>query len=140
MADTVSIKVLGSGCANCQRLEALAQEVVGERAEDELEEGEREHVRGDEDCCPHGRHSDVVRDGRQNRRDDPVVGHHDEPGEPEAQNERRGLCAGEHLDRLAAHLAARAVVIQVVTSDLEGIRPADLTTSSTTSPGVAITP
>ncbi len=30
MAGTVSIKVLGSGCANCRKLEALAKEVVGE--------------------------------------------------------------------------------------------------------------
>ena len=30
MADTLSIKVLGSGCPNCRRLEALAREVVGE--------------------------------------------------------------------------------------------------------------
>ncbi len=30
MAGTVSVKVLGSGCANCRKLESLAREVVGE--------------------------------------------------------------------------------------------------------------
>ncbi len=30
MASKVSIKVLGSGCPNCRKLEALAKEVVGE--------------------------------------------------------------------------------------------------------------
>ncbi len=30
MAGTVSIKVLGSGCTNCRKLEALAKAVVGE--------------------------------------------------------------------------------------------------------------
>ncbi len=30
MPGTVSVKVLGSGCANCRKLEALAREVVGE--------------------------------------------------------------------------------------------------------------
>lgn len=30
MSQTVSVKVLGSGCANCRKLEALAKEVVRE--------------------------------------------------------------------------------------------------------------
>ena len=30
MASTVSIKVLGSGCPNCRKLEAIAKEAVGE--------------------------------------------------------------------------------------------------------------
>jgi small redox-active disulfide protein 2 len=30
MADTVSIKVLGTGCPNCKRLEAIAREAVAE--------------------------------------------------------------------------------------------------------------
>jgi small redox-active disulfide protein 2 len=30
MGGAVSIKVLGSGCTNCRKLEALAREVVGE--------------------------------------------------------------------------------------------------------------
>ncbi len=34
MADTVSVKVLGSGCANCRKLEALAREVIGELGAD----------------------------------------------------------------------------------------------------------
>ncbi len=34
MAGTVSIKVLGSGCPNCRKLEALAREVVGELRSD----------------------------------------------------------------------------------------------------------
>ncbi len=34
MAGTVSVKVLGSGCPNCRKLEALAKEVVGELGAD----------------------------------------------------------------------------------------------------------
>ncbi len=34
MTTRVSVKVLGSGCANCRKLEALAKEVVGELAVD----------------------------------------------------------------------------------------------------------
>ncbi len=34
MAGTVSVKVLGSGCANCRKLETLAKEVVGELGAD----------------------------------------------------------------------------------------------------------
>jgi small redox-active disulfide protein 2 len=34
MTDTVSIKILGSGCPNCRKLEALAKEVVGELGAD----------------------------------------------------------------------------------------------------------
>ncbi len=34
MANKVSIKVLGAGCPNCRKLEALAREVVGELGAD----------------------------------------------------------------------------------------------------------
>ncbi len=34
MGSKVSIKVLGSGCPNCRKLEALAKEVVGELGAD----------------------------------------------------------------------------------------------------------
>ncbi len=50
MADTVSIKVLGSGCANCQRLEALAREVVGELGVD----ASVEHVRDFQKIASYG--------------------------------------------------------------------------------------
>ncbi len=50
MADTVSIKVLGSGCENCQRLEALAREVVGELRVD----ASVEHVRDFQQIASYG--------------------------------------------------------------------------------------
>ena len=66
---------------------AQLAEAVGERTVEQLEEPEGQHVGGDEDARPGGVHGELAGDGREQRRDDPVVGHDDEAGQAEHEDQ-----------------------------------------------------